>query len=394
MPYGYEIGDEGRLVLGEANEVATVRTIFRLRADEGLGYGTIAKKLNAKQVPAPRGGIWNVPCVRNILMRETYTGNLVYGVVQRAKHYTITAGEVSRVKRGAAKQPPMIIKGAHPAIIDAKTWKTCAALTTCSIKFKAHGRKDSEGAPLASLLYCGRCGSAMYAVCYGLAAARLIYVRAITSKGGCGHCSVPQAPALRMVATIIRERVLEGSLEALEAAISKRLGKPAQETNHNDTLQQIADVDRKIANAMERLVSVNQSLVPGVERKLLAMQAQRDQLAQQWKAKPVKQKDAKAIAAQLWRLEEVLAKGSPAKVRFALSKIVKRVTLNFEPGKKTGQRTELRLRWRRNGTTYKRLPDPRASVMSSEETKDLEVDLDDDKKSEGTRLEESDALGN
>ena len=47
--------------------------------------------------------------------------------------------------------------------------------------------------------------------------------------------------------------------------------------------------------------------------------------------------DPKAIAAQVWKLDEVLSQGSPAKVRTALAKIVKRLTLNFEPGKKTGR---------------------------------------------------------
>jgi hypothetical protein len=55
------------------------------------------------------------------------------------------------------------------------------------------------------------------------------------------------------------------------------------------------------------------------------------------KVKPPKRLDPKALAAQIWQLDEVLAKGSSAKVRLALSKIVKRITLNFETDKKTGR---------------------------------------------------------
>jgi DNA invertase Pin-like site-specific DNA recombinase len=335
-PYGYVVGPDGHLAFGDQQEIATVRAIFRMRADEGLGYGTIAMRLNAKGVPAPRGGNWNVPGVRNILTRENYTGTMVLGIDQRAKHYAIMGGEVVRVKRGAAKREPMRIENAHPAIIDRKTWDTCAAFTTCSIKIKSHGRKGKEGASLASLLFCGRCGSPMYAVEYAGRGAAYLCAKNHT-KGGCGHCKVPQAAALQMVAKIIRERVLQGSLEALEAAVARQLGRKAQAAEVGDVRRQIADLDRKIENATDRLVTVDAALVPPIEKKLLALQAQRKELAAQSKIKPPKRADPKAIAAQIWELDEVLAKGSPAKVRFALSKIVKRITLNFKEGKKTGR---------------------------------------------------------
>ena len=335
-PYGYVIGPDGHLAFGDRAEVATVRAIFRMRADERLGYGTIAKRLNDKGLLAPKGGPWNVPTVRNILTRESYIGTSLLGMDQRAKHYTISGGEICRVRRGAPKREPMRVENAHPAIIDRKTWDACAAFTMCSIKIKAHARKGSEGAPLASLLFCGRCGSPMYAVCYAGRGPAYLCSRN-HMKGGCGHCKVPQAPALAMVANIIRERVLQGSLEALEAAIARQLGKRDQPDEREDLAGQLADVDRKIANATERLVSVDAELVPIVETKLLSLKRQRAELSAALKVKPKQQRDHKAIAAQIWRLDEVLSKGSPAKVRLALSKIVKRITLNFEPGKRTGR---------------------------------------------------------
>lgn len=335
-PYGYIIGDDGHLALGDPNEVTTVRQIFRMRCADGLGYGTIAKRLNERGVKAPRGGLWNVPIVRNILTRESYTGDIVYGVDQRAKHYTIAGGEVCRVKRGAPKHEPMVIRDAHPAIIDRKTWAAAAAITTRSIKIKAHGKNGKEGAPLAGLLYCGRCGSPMYAVNYAGRGPAYLCSRN-HMKGGCGHCKVKQEAALRMVAKVIRERVLGGSLEALQAAVARQLDKRAQDSTREQDARQLVEVERKIANATERLVSVDSSLVPVIEAKLLELQAQRQGLLERAKIKPAKRLDPRAVAAQVWQLDEVLAKGSPEKVRHALSSVVERITLDFEPGKLTGR---------------------------------------------------------
>jgi len=137
---------------------------------------------------------------------------------------------------------------------------------------------------------------------------------------------------------VIRDRVLGGSLAALEAAVTRELGRRAQPVEVDAIKRQMADVDRKIANATDRLVSVDISLVATVEAKLLELQAQRKELAAQLKSKPSKPaSDAKAIAAEVWRLDEILRTSSPGKVRHALSRIVKRITLDFEPGAKTGR---------------------------------------------------------
>jgi site-specific DNA recombinase len=51
-PYGYVVGDDGRLEFGKPEHVETVREIYRLRL-LGIGYRVIANKLNAKGIPAP-----------------------------------------------------------------------------------------------------------------------------------------------------------------------------------------------------------------------------------------------------------------------------------------------------------------------------------------------------
>ncbi|HEY2839554.1 MAG TPA: recombinase family protein [Pirellulales bacterium] len=335
--YGYILGADGHLALGDPSEIAVVQSIFSMRVDEGMGQGSIATRLNEQGIRAPRGGTWNVPAVRNILTRETYTGAVTLGIDQRGKYFSIAGGEVERVTAGMEKRTPLIIPNCHPPIIDQKTWEACAAITTRSIKIKSHARNGKEGAPLAGLLFCGRCGSPMYAVDYRGVGPGYLCAKNHT-RGGCGHCKVPQGKALALVASMIRERVLGGSLEALEAAIERQLGRRSQPTDLQALRQQIAEIDRKLEQGAERLVSVDDSLVPVIERKLLDLKAQRKAIERELQAKPAKPpRTAREIAADVWRLDEVLRTGSPRKVRHALSQIVKGITLDFVPGAKTGR---------------------------------------------------------
>ena len=50
---------------------------------------------------------------------------------------------------------------------------------------------------------------------------------------------------------------------------------------------------------------------------------------------PKKRLDAKAIAKEIWRLDDIPRTADPAEVRHALSKVVKQIVLDLEPGEKT-----------------------------------------------------------
>ncbi len=162
-------------------------------------------------------------------------------------------------------------------------------------------------------------------------------------SGACGHCIVDQKKAMRAVANKIREHVLMSGYDKLLAAVERELDRRATRApvaNQAGMRRQLAGIEQKIENATDRLVSVAKSLVPAVEAKLVDLQRQRDELAERLHRSPnsTVKRDAKAIADQLWRLDEVLAKGSPATVRNALGKIVEKITLQFREGKSTPKR--------------------------------------------------------
>lgn len=345
-PYGYELGEDEHLKLGNPMQVKVVQEIFLMRL-EGMGYRTIAKRINRMGTPAPSGKPWGHDAVRLILEREAYTGVVTLGGRKQGKYFTASDDLVTPVRPG--KRLPTNatrVENAHPAIIDRKTFDAAQAMRKSHPK--PHWREDSEGTPLAGLLVCGRCGKIMYAQSLQRRAGQKFpnYICSTYHKGhGCGYCYVQQEAILRTVAKVIRERVLSKSMKALEKAIAKEIDRRAANVKRVDVeaiQRQIEALEKKIDNATERLVSVHDSLVPSIERKLLEMQRERDELATGLNAAPpaALTLDPKQVAAKVKELETVLETGSPSKVRNALSKIISRVTLDFTPSKqsKRGQR--------------------------------------------------------
>lgn len=71
--------DSIRLIHGPAEEVATVREIFRLYVNRRMGHTAIARELIRQGRPHPPKGPWNQGRVRQILDAEIYTGRVFYG---------------------------------------------------------------------------------------------------------------------------------------------------------------------------------------------------------------------------------------------------------------------------------------------------------------------------
>lgn len=313
-PIGYRLS-EGKLEPGDPRDIETVQTIFRMRAN-GYGLVAIAGHLNKQNAPTPRGAPWSNQAIRHILQRDAYIGQVVIGKHSRAKFFRLTDGVV-------------VLENQHPAIIDRETWDKAQAMN-CPKHKKRHSRGS---AALSGLITCGRCGGPMYSSCDSRWN-RFIYICANhNSNGTCGRCYVHQDEIHAAVAKQIRDSVLGGSRDALEAIIAKRLAAVVPKRDPKPQLErELTRLNKRIQNAVERLVSVEASLVPEVERKLLEMKAERQSLTEKIEATEAVQPKAtpKQIADRLWRLPEVLKAAPAAESRKALSQIVKRITLEFQ----------------------------------------------------------------
>jgi site-specific DNA recombinase len=340
-PFGYVIGSEGKLVLGDPVAVQAVKDAFAYRS-KGLGYRAIARRMNDKQTPSPSGGNWSHDAVRCILGREAYTGVIVWGAKPQGAYYVFgcdaTPVDVRHISQ--KKAVPLRIEDAHPAIITRDAWQVAQA-----VKAKPFSRKGGEGSALAGLLYCGRCGNTMYSQSMHRKSGQRNpnYVCATYHKGrGCGYCTVPQDAMLKAVADVIRERVLLGSqkrlVQTIEQELNRRFGHDTHASQREQLQAKIDKLDRQIDRAADRLLKVDDSVFSKVEEKLSQLGRERDAAAAERKGLVLPEKpqlNAKQVASQVWQLDEVLRSAPASDVRASLSKIVDRIDLSFVKGKKT-----------------------------------------------------------
>ncbi|MDO5568859.1 MAG: recombinase family protein [bacterium] len=165
--YGYIVNpkNNNELIIDEdVKEI--VKEIFELYL-EGYGYGTIAKKLNERNIPCPsfykhlkgyklniisdrniEDIKWSHNAIKTILLNEVYIGNLIQG-----KRTTISYKNKRIVKK--PKNCWIRIENAHKPIIDMNTWKLVQNkinnnLRACKKTGKIH--------IFSGKVYCSLCG--------------------------------------------------------------------------------------------------------------------------------------------------------------------------------------------------------------------------------------------
>jgi site-specific DNA recombinase len=155
--YGYVHGRANRraTVAVDHDTAPIVREIFSSYAD-GVGLKTIARRLNTRGVPAPRGEQWGASTVRSMLENPKYKG-------------LVTSGRFGAVRIGAKKrtkrQPPenhVTHELPQLAIVEPELWDRVAE------RFASHKKPGQQpGRPritmLSGVMKCGICGAAMTA---------------------------------------------------------------------------------------------------------------------------------------------------------------------------------------------------------------------------------------
>ena len=119
-----------------------------------MGYTAISKYLEEKGYSSPRNKGWNRITVRRILCSRVYIGDTVQGVSEKVSFK-------SKKTRRLPESRWVITEGTHDALIPRKMFDEVQALR----QSRAGGRKvqGRKRHILSSIIFCGDCGSAMYA---------------------------------------------------------------------------------------------------------------------------------------------------------------------------------------------------------------------------------------
>ncbi|TDL82100.1 recombinase family protein [Peribacillus frigoritolerans] len=89
-PFGYKKirTDDHRKSLAVIPENAeVVKTIFDLYVHNHMGEKSIVNNLNDREIPSPKGNLWQVTTIQRILQNEAYTGKNVFGKYTSKKIY-------------------------------------------------------------------------------------------------------------------------------------------------------------------------------------------------------------------------------------------------------------------------------------------------------------------
>jgi site-specific DNA recombinase len=167
--------DRARLVPSAPERVRTVRRIFEMYADLGMGLRAIASHLNEEGIQSPGCAnpkanldrTWCLSSVRGILNNSVYTGDLTWNKRTQGKFHRIVNGQAEkretlhRAVEKNGKQDWIVVHDAHEALVSRDLFHRAQGRRseekTDRQNFRRGRGKDSPFL-LTSLLVCRHCG--------------------------------------------------------------------------------------------------------------------------------------------------------------------------------------------------------------------------------------------
>jgi len=357
--------DRAKLVLGEPQRIRLVKRIFRLYVEEGMGFKSIAARLNQEKVPAPRNrewsrihsGDWSLATIRAIITNPLYTGDMVWNRRTDGKFHRIAEGRA--VPRKTVSNPRLqqndeadwvVIPNTHPVIIDRETFEratrrresrrdnpvarfslsgsagrspyllsglvTCAK---CGDKYqgrKVHkGKKRKDGSPVVTYYYC--CGG---------------YI----AKGAavCSGDLIPKAALEDAVIAAVQDGLAQWTTpqgkKQLHRQLSSQSGIRETAKAKKQVRQRLKAIDEDVARLLDNLTETNR---PFVDRRLRELQREKDVLeAKLEELLNTKEKGSEELFTEVWQtitsFESVMKTGDLADKKRVLGKLVKGIRLS------------------------------------------------------------------
>lgn len=171
-PYGYIVNKRKEFEV-VPTEAEVIRQIFSLYNDQGWGYKKIANYLTEKNIPTPRTteklrieangetckfnpkNAWSIITIQGILDNDFYIGTF--------RQHKYTREKINGKDVLVDKDENVVIEHHHQEIIDYRTFETTRILRQKRSVTHYRGIKKNNNS-YSGYLYCGDCGSTMFAV--------------------------------------------------------------------------------------------------------------------------------------------------------------------------------------------------------------------------------------
>lgn len=146
-PYGYRLQDKELIVYEPESEV--VKRVYKMFLEDGLGYYSIAKRLNEEGIPSRQNKEWSLRSIKLMLTNPVYKGTLVWNRVDSSK----------KNRRVKEDDEWIVVPDAVPVIIEKDIWNKVQ--DRINNTQKTPPRSKTSPHLLGGLLRCGKCGASM-----------------------------------------------------------------------------------------------------------------------------------------------------------------------------------------------------------------------------------------
>ena len=157
-PWGYKkikIGKDHTLEIIE-DQAEVVRLVYDMYVHDGATPYQIACRLNELGVKPARSDKWKKDSIRVMLRNPHYAGYVAFNRIKRTP--VLENGEIVYKRLAQAEEDVIIAEGKHTAIIDRGLWEAAQEIVARNPRINQFtGLKN----PLATLLFCKKCGQAM-----------------------------------------------------------------------------------------------------------------------------------------------------------------------------------------------------------------------------------------
>lgn len=145
-PYGYDLVDKALIINDKEAEI--VRRVYDLYLNDGLGFYSIAKRLNEEGIPSRQRKEWSIRAIKLMLTNPAYKGTLVWNRKDSSKS--------QRKDKDITEW--VTVEDCLPVVIEKSIWERVQDRMG---QITMAPRAKSSPHLLGGLLRCGNCGSGM-----------------------------------------------------------------------------------------------------------------------------------------------------------------------------------------------------------------------------------------
>lgn len=330
-PYGYQVENKKLVVIPE--EAAVVRWCFEEYAKGKRGARSLCTELNRKGIPTRQGARWSPGTVSYLLSNTVYIGSVTY-----RKRPGWKKGRRRTVNR---QETWLVSEDSHEPIVSRELWDEVQAMLA---KRKTNGNPNRvfhDQYLLSGILYCERCGRAMW----GRSTKNGSYKRLnyccptyqVEGKDACPQCNVACEVIDRQLIDFLKTMVerIPGFVERLEEDVRR-----ASTERDPELAQKIsalrdreADLERQLSKARElclkELISdaAYEAESIRIKDEKEALTEERLRLEEQAVVQEWRFLKARTIAGWLKDLDAAMAASTPAERREFIQSVFERVSI-------------------------------------------------------------------